>query len=134
MAKLSLLIYLADVANTANGWAIGFGALFGIILVILGCVAGVAMDQGEKVPYGKKTVVAVAFAFMASVACSVFIPSEKTIHLIAGVEAAKELSKTELAKEASSEAVAVMKDVVKIIHSYAKKTGEKSSHPRDGED
>lgn len=134
MTKLSLLIYLADVASTANGWAIGFGVLFGIVLIVLGIVALCLANDGCKVPYGKKTIFIISFAFVASVACSILIPSQKTVYLIAGVEAAKELGKTELAKEASSEAVSVMKDVTKIIHDYAKKTSRTSSHPKNDED
>lgn len=134
MAKLSLLIYLADVASTANGWAIGFGVVFGIVLAVLGIVAFCLASDGAKVPYGKKTIFIITFAFVASVACSILIPSQKTIYLIAGVEAAKELGKTELAKEASSEAVSVLKDVTKIIHGYAKKASERPSHPQSDED
>lgn len=122
MTKLSFLIYLADVASTANGWAVGFGVVFGIILIILAVIAIAATEENEKVPYGKKTILFVTISFMISIGSSVLLPSQKTIYLIAGVEAAKELSSTAVAKEAGSEAISIMKDVTSIIHSYAKKT------------
>lgn len=139
MTKLSLLIYLADVANTANGWAIGFGVAFGVSLLVLFIVAMAASDSGNKVPYGKRTLFVTAILFMISIGASVLVPSQKTVYLIAGVEAAKELSSTEIAKEAGSEAISVMKDVTKIIHGYAKKAGgddnsEKRSKRNDDED
>lgn len=124
MTKLSFLIYLADVASTANGWAVGFGIVFGNILIILAIVAIAATEENDKIPYGKKPVFFVTISFMLSIGASVLIPSQKTIYLIAGVEAAKELSSTEVAKEAGSEAISVMKDVTSIIHSYAKRTKE----------
>ena len=137
MTKLSLLIYLADVANTANGWAIGFGVAFGVALLVLFIVAMAASDSGNKVPYGKRTLFVTAILFMISIGASVLVPSQKTVYLIAGVEAAKELSNTEIAKEAGSEAISVMKDVTKIIHGYAKKASdntEKRSNRHNDED
>ena len=138
MTKLSLLIYLADVASTANGWAIGFGVAFGVALLVLFIVAMAASDSGNKVPYGKKTLLVTTLLFMISIGASVLVPSQKTVYLIAGVEAAKELTNTEIAKEAGSEAISVMKDVTKIIHGYAKKATdektEKRSNRNDDED
>lgn len=126
MSKLSLLIYLADVSSTANGWAIGFGVAFGVSLLILFIIAMAASDSGHKIPYGKRTVFVTAIPFMISIGVSVLVPSQKTVYLIAGVEAAKELSNTETAKEAGSEVISVMKDVTKIIHGYAKKASDDS--------
>lgn len=130
MTKLSLLIYLADVASTANGWAIGFGVCFGVVLVVLGIIALAAIESHDEIPYGKKTLLVTTLLFMVSIGASVLVPSQKTIYLIAGVEAAKELSNTEIAKEAGSEAISVMKDVTKIIHGYAKKAVEDNSEKR----
>lgn len=130
MTKLSLLIYLADVASTANGWAIGFGVAFGIALLALFIIAMPASDSGNNVPYGKRTLFVTAILFMISIGASVLVPSQKTVYLIAGVEAAKELSNTEIAKEAGSEAISVMKDVTKIIHAYAKKSSDENTEKR----
>ena len=55
MTELSLLIYLTDIASTVNGWAIGFGVAFGIVLLALFIIAMAALDFGDKVPYGKPT-------------------------------------------------------------------------------
>lgn len=130
MTKLSLLIYLADVASTANGWAIGFGVCFGVVLVVLGIIALAASESHDKIPYGEKTLLVTTLLFMVSISCSVLVPSQKTIYLIAGVEAAKELTNTEIAKEAGSEAISVMKDVTKIIHGYAKKATDDKTEKR----
>ena len=130
MTKLSMLIYLADVASTANGWAIGFGVAFGVSLLVLFIIAMAASDSGDKIPYGKRTLFVTGILFMISVGASVLVPSQKTVYLIAGVEAAKELSNTEIAKEAGSEAISVMKDVTKIIHGYAKKASDDNSEKR----
>ena len=130
MTKLSLLIYLADVASTANGWAIGFGVCFGVVLVVLGIIALAASESHDKIPYGKKTLLVTTLLFMISIGASVLVPSQKTVYLIAGVEAAKELTNTEIAKEAGSEAISVMKDVTKIIHGYAKKATDEKTENR----
>ena len=131
MTKL-FLINLADVAFIANGWAFGLGVTFCILLLHRFIITMVASDSGNKFPYpyGKRTIFVLAILFMISIVASVLVPSQKTVYLIAGVEAAKELSNTEIAKEAGSEAISVMKDVTKIIHGYAKKASDDNTEKR----
>jgi hypothetical protein len=47
-----------------------------------------------------------------------FIPSEKAIYMVAGIELVNKFSKTEAAKELGDSGMSIVKDITDIIHNY----------------
>ena len=47
-----------------------------------------------------------------------FIPSEKSVYMVAGIELVNQFSKTETAKELGDSGMSIVKDITQIIHNY----------------
>ena len=47
-----------------------------------------------------------------------FMPSEKSIYMVAGIELVNQFSKTETAKELGDNGMSIVKDITTIIHNY----------------
>ena len=47
-----------------------------------------------------------------------FIPSEKAIYMVAGIELVNKFSQTEVAKELGDSGMSIVKDITYIIHDY----------------
>ena len=49
-----------------------------------------------------------------------FIPSEKAIYMVAGIELVNKFSQTEVAKELGDSGMSIVKDITYIIHEYTR--------------
>lgn len=47
-----------------------------------------------------------------------FMPSEKSVYMVAGIELVNQFSKTETAKELGANGMSIVKDITTIIHNY----------------
>lgn len=47
-----------------------------------------------------------------------FMPSEKSVYMVAGIELVNQFSKTETAKELGDNGMSIVKDITTIIHNY----------------
>lgn len=47
-----------------------------------------------------------------------FMPSEKSVYMVAGIELVNQFSKTETAKELGENGMSIVKDITTIIHNY----------------
>ena len=47
-----------------------------------------------------------------------FMPSEKAVYMVAGIELVNQFSKTETAKELGDSGMSIVKDITQIIHNY----------------
>ena len=47
-----------------------------------------------------------------------FMPSEKAVYMVAGIELVNQFSKTETAKELGANGMSIVKDITTIIHNY----------------
>lgn len=47
-----------------------------------------------------------------------FMPSEKSVYMVAGIELVNQFSKTETAKELGDSGMSIVKDITTIIHNY----------------
>lgn len=47
-----------------------------------------------------------------------FMPSEKSVYMVAGIELVNQFSHTETAKELGDSGMSIVKDITKIIHNY----------------
>lgn len=55
----------------------------------------------------------IVFALVAA-----FMPSEKSVYMVAGIELVNQFSHTETAKELGDSGMSIVKDITQIIHSY----------------
>ena len=54
-----------------------------------------------------------------------FIPSEKAIYMVAGIELVNKFSQTEVAKELGDSGMSIVKDITYIIHDYTREIDDR---------
>jgi hypothetical protein len=54
-----------------------------------------------------------------------FIPSEKAIYMVAGIELVNKFSQTEVAKELGDSGMSIVKDITYIIHDYTRDSDDR---------
>ena len=66
----------------------------------------------------------IVFALVAA-----FMPSEKAVYMVAGIELVNQFSHTETAKELGDSGMSIVKDITQIIHNYT--LDDNRSYDRD---
>ena len=130
MSKLSLFIYLADIAQTLQGWCIGLAILSAIVLIAYGVIYLCCIDNGSKYSVPKRWIGCTAFITILFIVMSCIVPTKKTIYIIAAIEATKTFTESSIGQETATEAKMVLKDVGSIIHRYAKGEDEDGTQSR----
>ena len=86
-----------------------------IILFLCGYDRSTSDSSGKQLKAGG--VLSVIFGIIFGLIAA-FIPSEKAIYMVAGIELVNKFSKTETAKELGDSGMSIVKDITDIIHDY----------------
>lgn len=87
-----------------------------VILIIGGYDSSTSNSSAKQLKVGGvfSIVFGIIFGLIAA-----FIPSEKAIYMVAGIELVTKFSQTEVAKELGDNGISIVKDITYIIHGYA---------------
>lgn len=87
-----------------------------VILIIGGYDSSTSNSSAKQLKVGGvfSIVFGIIFGLIAA-----FIPSEKAIYMVAGIELVTKFSQTEVAKELGDNGMSIVKDITYIIHGYA---------------
>lgn len=86
----------------------------GIFMINLFC-SGYTDVQEKILRRGGITLWVLTFVFAITAA---FMPSEKSVYMVAGIELVNQFSHTETAKELGESGKSIVNDITKIIHNY----------------
>lgn len=118
LSSLSLLVLAGSVCNNiricCTLLAIVTFVIGGIFMMNLFC--GNYTDDHEKI-LRRGGIVLGILTFVFAIVGS-FMPSEKSVYMVAGIELVNQFSKTETAKELGDNGMSIVKDITTIIHNY----------------
>jgi uncharacterized membrane protein len=118
LSSLSWLVLAGSVCNSIGVCCI----ILAIVTVIIGGIfminyfcSDYSTDQDNILRRGGiiSWVFTIVFAIVAA-----FMPSEKAVYMVAGIELVNQFSHTETAKELGDSGMSIVKDITQIIHSY----------------
>lgn len=101
----------------------------GIAFIILAAVAFVigmifminlfcdSFDKDKEKILRRGGIIAWSFTLVFAIIAA-FMPSEKAVYMVAGIELVNQFSKTETAKELGDSGMSIVKDITQIIHNY----------------
>lgn len=118
LSSLSWLVLAGSVCNNiricCTLLAIVTFVIGGIFMMNLFC--GNYTDDHEKI-LRRGGIVLGILTFVFAIVGS-FMPSEKSVYMVAGIELVNQFSKTETAKELGDNGMSIVKDITTIIHNY----------------
>lgn len=118
LSSLSWLVLAGSVCNSIGVCCI----ILAIVTFILGGIFMInyfcshySTDQDNILRRGGiiSWVFTIVFALVAA-----FMPSEKSVYMVAGIELVNQFSHTETAKELGDSGMSIVKDITQIIHNY----------------
>ena len=118
LSSLSLLVLAGSVCNNiricCTLLAIVSFVIGGIFMMNLFCGNyTIALDKILRRGGIVLGILTFVFAIVGS-----FMPSEKSVYMVAGIELVNQFSKTETAKELGANGMSIVKDITTIIHNY----------------
>ena len=118
LSSLSWLVLAGSVCHSIGICCIWLAVtsfiIGGIFMINLFC--GSYTDDQEKIlRRGGIILWVLAFVFAITGA---FMPSEKSVYMVAGIELVNQFSHTETAKELGESGKSIVNDITKIIHNY----------------
>ena len=118
LSSLSLLVLAGSVCNNiricCTLLAIVTFVIGGIFMMNLFCGNyTIALDKILRRGGIVLGILTFVFAIVGS-----FMPSEKSVYMVAGIELVNQFSKTETAKELGANGMSIVKDITTIIHNY----------------
>ena len=118
LSSLSWLVLAASVCNNiricCTLLAIVSFVIGGIFMMNLFCSNyTIALDKILRRGGIVLGILTFVFAIVGS-----FMPSEKSVYMVAGIELVNQFSKTETAKELGDRGMSIVKDITTIIHNY----------------
>lgn len=119
--ELSTLSWVVLAGSAAHGITCVCAAFSSILLVatIICLIVGYndAVDSSSQKQLKVGGVLSAIFGIIFGLIAA-FIPSEKAIYMVAGIELVNKFSKTEAAKELGDSGMSIVKDITDIIHNY----------------
>lgn len=118
LSSLSWLVLAGSVCNSIGVCCIILAVvtfLIGGIFMINYFCSSYSTDQDNILRRGGiiSWVFTIVFALVAA-----FMPSEKAVYMVAGIELVNQFSHTETAKELGDSGMSIVKDITQIIHNY----------------
>lgn len=118
LSSLSWLVLAASVCNNiricCTLLAIVSFVIGGIFMMNLFC-GNYTIDLDKILRRGGIVLGILTFVFAI---VGSFMPSEKSVYMVAGIELVNQFSKTETAKELGDNGMSIVKDITTIIHNY----------------
>ena len=118
LSSLSWLVLAGSVCNNiricCNLLAIVTFVIGGIFMMNLFC-SNYTIDLEKILRRGGIVLWILTFVFAI---VGSFMPSEKSVYMVAGIELVNQFSKTETAKELGDSGMSIVKDITTIIHNY----------------
>lgn len=118
LSSLSWLVLAASVCNNikicCTLLAIVTFVISGIFMMNLFC-GNYTIDLDKILRRGGIVLGILTFVFAI---VGSFMPSEKSVYMVAGIELVNQFSKTETAKELGDNGMSIVKDITTIIHNY----------------
>lgn len=118
LSSLSWLVLAASVCNNikicCTLLAIVTFVISGIFMMNLFC-GNYTIDLDKILRRGGIVLGILTFVFAI---VGSFMPSEKSVYMVAGIELVNQFSKTETAKELGANGMSIVKDITTIIHNY----------------
>ncbi len=118
LSSLSWLVLAGSVCNSIGVCCI----ILAIVTFILGGIfminyfcSSYSTDQDNILRRGGIIMWVLTFVFAIVAA---FMPSEKAVYMVAGIELVNQFSHTETAKELGDSGMSIVKDITQIIHNY----------------
>lgn len=118
LSSLSWLVLAGSVCNSIGVCCI----ILAIVTFIIGGIfminyfcSSYSTDQDNILRRGGIIMWVLTFVFAIVAA---FMPSEKAVYMVAGIELVNQFSHTETAKELGDSGMSIVKDITQIIHSY----------------
>lgn len=129
LSSLSWLVLAGSVCNSIGVCCIILAVVTfvigGIFMINYFC-SSYSTDQDNILRRGGiiSWVFTIVFALVAA-----FMPSEKAVYMVAGIELVNQFSHTETAKELGDSGMSIVKDITQIIHNYT--LDDNRSYDRD---
>lgn len=118
LSSLSLLVLAGSVCNNiricCTLLAVATFVIGGIFMMNLFC-SNYTIDLEKILRRGGIVLWILTFVFAI---VGSFMPSEKSVYMVAGIELVNQFSKTETAKELGDNGMSIVKDITTIIHNY----------------
>ena len=118
LSSLSWLVLAGSVCHSIGTCCIILACISfvigGIFMINLFC-SSYTDDQEKILRRGGITLWVLTFVFAITAA---FMPSEKSVYMVAGIELVNQFSHTETAKELGESGKSIVNDITKIIHDY----------------
>ena len=129
LSSLSWLVLAGSVCNSIGVCCIILAVvtfIIGGIFMINYFCSSYSTDQDNILRRGGiiSWVFTIVFALVAA-----FMPSEKAVYMVAGIELVNQFSHTETAKELGDSGMSIVKDITQIIHNYT--LDDNRSYDRD---
>jgi len=119
LSTLSWVVLAGSAAHGITCVCATFSALLLIACVILFLCGydGRSDNSAKQLKVGGvfSVIFGIIFGLIAA-----FIPSEKAIYMVAGIELVNKFSQTEVAKELGDSGMSIVKDISYIIHDYTR--------------
>lgn len=119
--SLSTLSWVVLAGSAAQGITV-VCALFSALLIIAsilffigGYDSNTCSSSAKQLKYG--AVISAIFGIIFGI-IGAFMPSEKAIYMVAGIELVNKFSQTEAAKELGDSGMSIVRDITDIIHDY----------------
>lgn len=93
-----------------------------IILILGGYDSSTSDSSAKQLKVGG--ILSVIFGIIFGLIAA-FIPSEKAIYMVAGIELVNKFSQTEVAKELGDSGMSIVKDITYIIHDYTRDSDDR---------
>lgn len=125
LSTLSWVVLAGSAAHGITCVCATFSALLLIacvILIIGGYDSSTSNSSAKQLKVGG--VLSVIFGIIFGLIAA-FIPSEKAIYMVAGIELVNKFSQTEVAKELGDSGMSIVKDITYIIHDYTRDSDDR---------
>lgn len=118
LSSLSCLVLVGSVCDNIRICCIMLGVVSFVIgaIFMMNLFCGNYTDDHEKI-LRRGGIVLGILTFVFAIVGS-FMPSEKSVYMVAGIELVNQFSKTETAKELGDNGMSIVKDITTIIHNY----------------
>mgnify|MGYP003482709106 CR=1 FL=1 len=125
LSTLSWVVLAGSAAHGITCVCATFSALLLVACVILfvgGYDSSTSDSSAKQLKAGG--VLSVIFGIIFGLIAA-FIPSEKAIYMVAGIELVNKFSQTEVAKELGDSGMSIVKDITYIIHDYTRDSDDR---------
>ena len=125
LSTLSWVVLAGSAAHGITCVCATFSALLlvaSVIFLIGGYDSSTSDSSAKQLKAGG--VLSVIFGIIFGLIAA-FIPSEKAVYMVAGIELVNKFSQTEVAKELGDSGMSIVKDITYIIHDYTREIDDR---------